>query len=53
MTFYLVLGQGFRYEPYRDTVLRQVKDRWYRVPAYLPMSACYFADKYFPGETCR
>lgn len=53
VTFYLVLGQGFRYEPYRDTVLRQIKDRWYRVPAYLPMSACYFADKYFPGETCR
>jgi hypothetical protein len=52
-TFHLVLGQRFDYAAYREQVLRAVKDKYYAVPNYLPMGACYFCDKYFPGEACR
>ncbi len=51
--FYLVLGQGFDYASYRDQVLRRVKEKYYAVPAWLPMGACYFCERYFPNETCR
>ncbi|OFZ68883.1 MAG: hypothetical protein A2Z01_03510 [Betaproteobacteria bacterium RBG_16_58_11] len=51
--FYLVLGQGFNYASYRDQVLRRVKEKYYAVPAYLPMKSCYFCERYFPNETCR
>ncbi|MDP1682691.1 MAG: glycosyltransferase family 39 protein [Burkholderiales bacterium] len=50
--FYLVLGQGFNYASYRDQVLRRVKEKYYAVPAYLPMKSCYFCERYFPNETC-
>jgi hypothetical protein len=53
VTFYLVLGRGFDYPAYRDQVLREVKDRYYRIPKYLPIRSCYFAERYFPGEECR
>jgi len=52
-TFHLVLGRGFDYRAYREKVLRTVKDKYYAVPHYLPMGACYFCDKHFPGESCR
>ena len=51
--FYLVLGQGFDYPAYREQVLRRVKDKYYAVPAYLPMGNCYFCERYFPNEICR
>jgi 4-amino-4-deoxy-L-arabinose transferase-like glycosyltransferase len=46
-TFHLVLGRGFRYEAYRDRVLVAVRDRFYRIPAYLPQGACVFCERYF------
>ena len=53
VTFYMVLGRSFDYPTYRDRVLREVKDRFYRIPHYLPIRSCYFAERYFPGEECR
>lgn len=53
VTFYQVLGWGFDYLTYRDRVLREVKNRYYRIPSFLPLQACYFCDRYFPGEACR
>lgn len=52
-TFHLVLGRRFDYPAYREKVLRTVKNKYYAVPHFLPMGACYFCDKYFPGEACR
>lgn len=49
---HLVLGRGFDYPAYLDGVLKQVRDRWYRIPAALPITGCYFCEKYFPGEAC-
>ncbi len=51
-TIHLVLGRGFDYPAYREGVLKMVRDRWYRIPAALPVTGCYFCEKYFPGEPC-
>jgi 4-amino-4-deoxy-L-arabinose transferase-like glycosyltransferase len=52
-TIHLVLGRGFDYAAYRETVLRSVRERWYRIPGALPVARCYFCDRYFPGQVCR
>lgn len=46
-TFYAVLGRGFDYEAYRARVLADVRDRYYRIPGWLPVGRCYFFDRYF------
>jgi hypothetical protein len=51
-TLHLVLGKGFNYAAYREGVLKMVRDRWYRIPAMLPVGGCYFCERYFPGEAC-
>jgi hypothetical protein len=48
-TFHLVLGHGFRFAPYRDTLLAEVRDRYYRVPGFLPQGGCSFCAGYFGG----
>jgi len=53
VTFYQVLGRGFDFRTYRERVLREVKNRYYRIPGFLPMTDCYFCDRYFPDEVCR
>ncbi|MBI5430030.1 MAG: glycosyltransferase family 39 protein [Nitrosomonadales bacterium] len=50
-TFYFVLGYGFDYATYRDTVLQTIKDKYYRIPEFLPHAPCYFCEKYFPEES--
>jgi hypothetical protein len=52
VTFHLVLGQAFDYPRYREQVLRPLRDRYYRIPSYLPLGHCYFCDRYFPDEPC-
>lgn len=51
--FYLALGQGFLYEPYRIGVLERIRERFYAVPESLPMRLCYFCSRYFPERPCR
>ncbi|MBI2306684.1 MAG: glycosyltransferase family 39 protein [Rhodocyclales bacterium] len=48
--FHVVHGRGFRYAVYHDRVLSRVRDRFYRIPAWLPQRGCPFTDRYFPGE---
>ena len=48
--FYRVLGQGFNYAVYRDRVLRRVRERFYRLPAWLPEGDCAFCQRYFSEE---
>ncbi len=47
-----MLGQGFDYKAYREGILKQVRDRWYRIPAGLPIGHCYYCEKYFAGDSC-
>ncbi len=51
--FWVVRGQGFDYAAYRDSILAEVRRRYYAVPSWLPLRGCYFCERYFPGETCR
>jgi hypothetical protein len=51
-TFHLVLGQTFNYPSYREHVLRPLRDRYYRIPSYLPPGHCFFCERYFPDESC-
>jgi hypothetical protein len=50
--FYLVLGRGFDYAAYRDRVLVEVRDRYYRIPRYLPQGRCYFCERYWASTAC-
>ena len=51
--FHLIEGHGFRYEPYRDAILDEIRRRWYALPAWLPQGPCYFCDRYFPERSCH
>jgi hypothetical protein len=51
-SFHLVLGRGFDYAAYRERVLAPVRDRYYRIPSYLPQGRCYFCERYFGAPTC-
>jgi hypothetical protein len=51
--FWRVKGEDFDYPAYRDGVLAGVRRKYYAVPAWLPQTACYMCDRYFPGEACR
>lgn len=53
VTFHEVFGEGFDYARYRDEVLASVRRKYYGIPHWLPQTACYFADRYWPGETCQ
>ncbi len=50
VTFYFVLGYGFDYASYKEHVLKPIKEKYYRIPDYLPHAPCYFCEKYFPEE---
>jgi len=43
---YALLGRGFDYAAYREGVLRVVRERWYRIPPWLPVGGCYFLERY-------
>ena len=47
-TYHVILGRGFRYPEYRDSVLTKVRARYYHIPGFLPCGACYMNDRYFP-----
>jgi hypothetical protein len=46
--YHAVLGNGLRYGEYRARVLAEVRDRYYRIPRWLPVVRCYFFERYFP-----
>lgn len=51
--FWRVIGKDFRYAAYRDDVLDEIRRRYYAVPSWLPMTGCYFCQRYFPERPCR
>ena len=42
----LLLGQGFKYEVYRENILKKVNQDYYNIPDWLPVGACGFKEKY-------
>ena len=45
--FHILLGKGFRYKPYRDLVLREIRDAFYAIPTFLPTGHDYYRERYF------
>ena len=52
-TFHCLLGQGFRYDVYREKVLRPIKEDYYAIPKGLPTGGAYFQERYFGEEWTR
>lgn len=46
--FHLIVGQGFNYAVYHEKVLTRIRQRFYRIPAWLPQRGCAFSERYFP-----
>lgn len=44
--FWIVDGEGFRFEPYRAQVLSKIAARFYNVPSWLPLYGCRFLEMY-------
>lgn len=44
--FHAVLGRGLDYPAYRAGVLEVVRERWYRIPSWLPVGGCYYFERY-------
>jgi hypothetical protein len=51
--FTIVDGNHFNYEKFRNTVLREAVEKYYQIPALLPVLDCPFARKYGFEEECR
>lgn len=47
-SFHVYTGTAFDYAAYRARVLADIRERYYRIPALLPVGRCYFLDRYFP-----
>ncbi len=45
-TFELLLGKGFKYDVYRQTVLTEINREFYSIPEWLPVGQCEFKQKY-------
>lgn len=50
--FYVVLGRHFDFAAYREAVLVGVRERLFRIPAFLPQGGCYFCERYFGAASC-
>ena len=47
-SYHAVIGHHFDYPAYRAGVLADIRDRYYRIPGWLPVGHCYFFERYFP-----
>ena len=48
--FAVAVARGFDFAAYRAAVLRTIRERYYRIPGFLPIGGCEFLERYFPGE---
>ncbi len=46
--YHAILGRGFNYQAYRAGMLADIRDRYYRIPPWLPAGRCFFFERYFP-----
>ncbi len=50
--FYAVEGVGFKYEAYRQGVLGEIFQRFFKIPKALPMTGCPFCERYCGQVRC-
>lgn len=53
LEMHAILGRGFDYPKYRTEVLDRIRERHYRIPAFLPLNRCIFCERYFESASCR
>jgi len=46
VAFHVVDGVGFKYQPYRDTVLAQIARDFHNIPTWLPLLGSPFCERY-------
>lgn len=46
--FTALIGHAFDEPAYRQKVLSEIRDRYYDIPAFLPVGRCGFLERYFP-----
>ncbi|MDQ3272057.1 MAG: glycosyl transferase, partial [Pseudomonadota bacterium] len=51
--FYAVEGRGFNHAAYRDGVLTTIYQRYYKIPAWLPMTGCPFCERLCGQVRCQ
>ena len=49
-TFAFAVARGFDYGRYRDEVIARIRERYYDIPAFLPVGGCGFLERYFPDR---
>lgn len=45
-TYWMIEGRGFRFAPYRESVLAVIDQRYYQLPQRLPVLGCPFKQRY-------
>jgi hypothetical protein len=50
--FFVVEGQGFKFDLYRERVLGEIFKRYYNIPSWLPMTGCPFCERYCGQVRC-
>lgn len=46
-TFYTATCKGFNYEFYKKNYLDVQNEKFYNIPSWLPVGACYFKERYY------
>lgn len=46
-SYSVVLGYGFRWQPYKEQILKTIRQRYYDIPEFLPLGLCGFLERYF------
>ncbi|WP_293777742.1 glycosyltransferase family 39 protein [uncultured Oxalicibacterium sp.] len=44
--FWFADGEGFKYDVYRERILKTIAQRYYRIPSFLPVYGCQFLERY-------
>jgi hypothetical protein len=46
-TFYTAKCSGFKYDEYKKRYLDYQNEKFYNIPAWLPVGKCYFKERYY------
>jgi hypothetical protein len=44
--FWVAEGRSFKFEPYRENILKKIAATYYRMPSFLPLYGCRFLEQY-------
>ncbi|NBY08837.1 MAG: hypothetical protein EBQ84_13230 [Betaproteobacteria bacterium] len=50
--FYVVHGTGFIFKNYKEKIINEIADRYYRIPLWLPLTDCPFCRRYCDAMRC-